>query len=111
MLGRDGWLVRWSRLIFGYVAGQYELFAGWRSIDYQPGGADDCETRSDRLAAIDASTAMMLLAARGATTPYRNKIAPVAAPANIVTIDASLLFHRGLVPPAREESEASPVTV
>src|SRR4030095_17111763 len=52
-----------------------------------------------------------MLAARGATTPYRNSIAPVAAPANIVTIDVSLVFHRGLVPPAREESEAKPVTV
>jgi hypothetical protein len=51
------------------------------------------------------------LAARGATTPYRNNNAPVAAPANIVTIEASLVFHRGLAPPASEESEAKPVTV
>src|SRR6185369_17187445 len=73
----------------------------------------DCSigVRSDRRAAIDPSTATKLGAARGAMTPYRNNIAPVAAPANIVTIDASLLFHRGLIPPDREESDAKPVTV
>jgi hypothetical protein len=36
--------------------------------------------------------ATKLLAARGATTRYRNNVAPVAAPANIVTIDASLVL-------------------
>jgi hypothetical protein len=58
MLGRVGWLVRWSRLIFGYVAGQYELFAGWRSIDYQPGGADDCESKNIFIGFKQAMSAM-----------------------------------------------------
>src|SRR5260370_911894 len=52
---------------------------------------------------------MMVAAPRASAMEFLRSSAPTAAPANMITVDATRLFHRGLAPPAKEEAAPRPV--